>query len=45
MRAAAIVMPPSRPRTEGGCMDLVAVAIAVAVFAVLLLTIEALDRV
>jgi hypothetical protein len=44
-RAALIRTPASRPRWDGRRMDLVAVVLALAAFALLLATIELLDRV
>jgi hypothetical protein len=40
-----IVMPPSRPRAESDRMDIVAILIAVAAFALLLALVEGIDRV
>ena len=45
MCAAAIVIPLSRGRAHSGPMDVVAIVIGIAAFALLLLLIEGIDRV
>ena len=45
MPTGAIVMPPSRPRTQSKGMDIVAIVIALVAFALLYALIEGLDRV
>jgi hypothetical protein len=45
MGAHAIVTRPSRPTRKALSMDIVAIAIALAVFALLFVSVELLDRV
>jgi hypothetical protein len=45
MARARFVIPPSRPVTHSGRMDVVAIVIGIAMFVILLYMVEGVDRI